>query len=281
MEELGLDSLWVTENISSTSPSLECFTALSFMAASTSKLIVGTSVLLLPLRNPILVAQHVNSLDVLSGGRVVLGVGIGDVNSEHEAWGGVISERGSRCDEALEVMRRLWTEDFVTFHGKHYNLDDYTLNPKPKQQPHPPIWVGGHAEGVFRRAGRFGDGFTPVGHSPEDCMRMFEKVKAYAVDAGRDPDAIEFTFHGYLCLGDSKEESARVSSEVLTKRYNGPTNVPADTPAVFGTPEHAKETLRAYIDVGVTHFVFNMTCRPEDAISHAEVLAKEVLPGLR
>ncbi|MFQ5875080.1 MAG: TIGR03619 family F420-dependent LLM class oxidoreductase, partial [Dehalococcoidia bacterium] len=171
VEELGFDSLWVTENITSNAPALECFTALSFMAAHTSRLIIGTSVLLLPLRNPILVAQTVNSLDVLSGGRVVLGVGVGDVNSDHEAYGGKIKERGGRCDEALEVIKKLWTESSVDYYGKFYQLNDYSLLPRPKQQPHPPIWVGGHAEAVLRRAARWADAYIPVGVTLEQCAR--------------------------------------------------------------------------------------------------------------
>ncbi|MFQ5933711.1 MAG: LLM class flavin-dependent oxidoreductase [Dehalococcoidia bacterium] len=279
VEELGFDSLWVTENISSDAPALECFIALSFMAANTSRLTIGTSVLLLPLRNPVLVAQTVNSLDILSGGRLVLGVGVGDVNSEHEAYGGVISERGSRCDESLELMKRLWTESPVTFHGRHYTLNDYVLLPRPVQKPHPPIWVGGHAESVLRRAGQWADGYIPVGMSPERCVGLFEKVESYARSYGRSPSSIARTFHGYLCLSDSREESARITSRVLTKRY-GPTEVSADIPALFGTPEECRKTLREYIEIGVTHFVFNMTCQPEEAISQAEVVAKEVLPQL-
>ena len=130
VEELGFDSIWVTENISSGASSLECFTALSFIAANTSKLVLGPSVMLLPLRNPVLVAQTVVSLDILSGGRVVLGVGIGNDTPEHAAFGGNARHRASRSDEALEIIKRLWTEDSVTFHGKHYHMDDYQLVPR-------------------------------------------------------------------------------------------------------------------------------------------------------
>ena len=142
VEELGLDSIWVTENIGSGAPALECFTALSFMAAHTSKLMVGTSVMLLPLRNPVMVAQTVASLDILSGGRAVLGVGVGNESPDFAAYGGNVRERASRSDEALEIIKRLWTENSVTFHGKHFDLDDYQLLPKPVQKPHPPIHVG-------------------------------------------------------------------------------------------------------------------------------------------
>ena len=285
VEELGYDSLWVTENITTNSPALECFTALSFMAAHTSRLIIGTSVILLPLRNPVLVAQTVNSLDILSGGRVVLGIGVGDPSSgedgDFQAYGGSPQERGGRCDESLEVLKRVWTEPSVSFSGKYYQLRDYTLLPRPQQQPHPPIWVGGHADAVLRRAGRWADGYNPVGVTPEHCARLFEKVGSYARGYGRDPSSITKTLHIYLCLADSPEESARISTEVLTARYQSATSPDADGPFLFGTPERCREIIQSFTDIGVSHFVFNMTCYPEEALSQAEVFAQEVLPHWR
>ncbi len=284
VEELGYDSLWVTENISSDSPALECFTALSFMAAHTSRLTIGTSVLLLPLRNPVLVAQTVNSLDVLSGGRVVLGVGVGgpggsgSEDRDFQAYGASVQERGGRCDEALEVMKRLWTETSVTYEGSYYRLRDYTLLPRPIQQPHPPIWVGGHAEGVLRRAGRWADGYIPVGKTPEECARLYERVGAYAREYGRDPSSITRALHISLCLADTPAEAARISEEVLTRRYNSPTSPSADGPFLYGSPERCRQTLQAFIDAGVAHFVFNMNCYPGQALSQLEVVAREVLP---
>ena len=132
---------------------MECFTALSFMAAHTSKLMVGTSVMLLPLRNPVMVAQTVASLDILSGGRAVLGVGVGNEGPDLKAYGGNVRHRASWSDEALEVIKRLWTEDSVTFHGKHFDLDEYQLVPKPVQKPHPRIHVGGGAASVVSEGG--------------------------------------------------------------------------------------------------------------------------------
>ena len=184
VEELGLDSIWVTENIGSRAPALECFTALSFMAAHTSKLMVGTSVMLLPLRNPVMVAQTVASLDILSGGRAVLGVGVGNEGPDLKAYGGNVRHRASWSDEALEVIKRLWTEDSVTFHGKHFDLDEYQLVPKPVQKPHPRIHVGGGAASVVRRAGRFADSLIPVSKTPEESKAMFERAEEHSAGVG-------------------------------------------------------------------------------------------------
>ena len=156
---------------------MECFTALSFMAAHTSKLMLGPSVMLLPLRNPVMVAQTVASLDILSGGRAVLGVGVGNEGPDFKAYGGNVRHRASWSDEALEVIKRLWTEDSVTFHGKHFDLDEYQLIPKPVQKPHPRIHVGGGASSVVRRAGRFADSLIPVSKTPDEAKAMFEKAE--------------------------------------------------------------------------------------------------------
>ena len=281
VEELGLNSLWVTDNISSDAPALECFTALSFMAAHTTRLMVGTSVLLLPLKNPVQVAQTVNSLDVLSGGRVVLGVGVGDESQDFGAFGGNLRERAGRADEALEVIRRLWTEDSVTFQGKYFQVEDYTLLPRPLQKPHPPIHVGGSAETVVRRAGQYADALIPVSQTPDKAKVMFERAEAYARDYGRDPSYLTRVMHIFLCFSDNREESARISCEVLTKRYKRPTAPSADGPNLFGTPAQARDMVQSFIDVGVTEFVFNMVCQPEEAISQVEVLAREVMPAWR
>ena len=215
VEELGLDSIWVTENIGSGAPALECFTALSFMAAHTSKLMVGTSVMLLPLRNPVMVAQTVASLDILSGGRAVLGVGVGNESPDFAAYGGNVRERASRSDEALEIIKRLWTEDSVTFHGKHFNLDDYQLLPKPVQKPHPPIHVGGGAASVVRRAGRFANSLIPVSKTPEEAKAMFEQAEEHARESGRDDSAMTRVMHLFLCFSGSAEESAEIASGCL------------------------------------------------------------------
>lgn len=281
VEELGFDSIWVTENISSGASSLECFTALSFMAANTSRLMLGPSVMLLPLRNPVLVAQTVASLDILSGGRVVLGVGIGNDTPEHAVFGGNPRERASRSDEALEIIKRLWTEDSVTFHGKHYHMDGYQLVPKPVQKPHPRIHVGGGAATVVRRAGRFADSLIPVSKTPAEARAMFESAEQTARDSGRDASSMTRVMHLFLCFADSSEEAASIASGVFTRRYNSETNVPPDSPHLLGTPDHIRDTLQSFIEVGVTEFVMNVVCPPLEGISQAERFANEVMVGFR
>lgn len=281
VEDLGFDSIWVTENISSGAQSLECFTALSFMAAHSGKLMLGPSVMLLPIRNPILVAQTVASLDILSGGRAVLGVGVGEVTPNLAAHGVNFRERASRSNEALEIIKKLWTEDSVTFHGRHFDMDDYQLVPRPVQKPHPRIHVGGGAVSVVRRAGRFADSLIPVSKTPDEARAMFESAEQTARDSGRDASAMTRVMHLFLCFAHSPEEAASIASGVFTRRYNSQTNVPPDAPHLLGPTDHIRNTLQSFIDVGVTEFVMNLVCPPEQGLSHAERFAKEVMPGFR
>lgn len=279
VEELGFDSIWVTENISSGAPALECFTALSFMAANTGKLMLGPSVTLLPLRNPVLVAQTVASLDILSGGRVVFGVGVGNDTPEFLAYGGNARERASRSDEALEIIKRLWTQNSVTFHGKHFHLDDYQLLPKPAQKPHPRIHVGGGAASVVRRAGRFADSLIPVSKTPAEARAMFESAEQTARESGRDASAMTRVMHIFMCFADSPEEAADIASGVYTRRANSKTEIPPDSPHLLGSPHRIADTLQSYIDIGVTEFVMNLVCPPEQGLSQAERFAKEIMPA--
>ena len=146
VEGLGFDSLWVTENVHSDVPSLEPLITLGIIAANTNRVTIGPAVLLLPLRSPVGLAHAVASLDRLSHGRFILGVGAGgDAAEGYQAYGIPLEERGRRCDEALEIMTSLWTKESVSFTGKFSDFRDYVLGAKPVQKPHPPIWLGGSA----------------------------------------------------------------------------------------------------------------------------------------
>ena len=205
VEELGYDSIWLIENLASGSPGLECFTTLGYMAACSTRLKIGTSVLLLPMRNPLLVAQAYSSLDVLSEGRVILGVGVGDSGS-HIAIGSDKRTRGARCEEHVELIRKVWSEESVTYAGKFTAVSDHRQTPRPVQTPHPPIWVGGHSKAALERAARHADGFITVGATPSQCREMFDVLDKQAKDLGRP--ALTRAAHAYLCIDDD-QESAR------------------------------------------------------------------------
>ena len=171
-------------------PILEALMTLSHIAAVTNRVTLGTEVLVLPQRQPTLVAKQVSTLDTLSGGRVRLGVGVGWQESEYDALGEDFHTRGARMDEAIRMLRAYWTEPRVDFDGKHYHLTAMAMEPKPPQG-RIPIWVGGNSEAALRRVGQLGDGWLASRISEAtDARRAIDAIRRHAEEAGRDPDAI-------------------------------------------------------------------------------------------
>ena len=176
IEALGFDTLWITENVHSGADALEPLTTLSFMSAHTKRINLGPSVLLLPLRNAVGLAHAVATLDRLSEGRLILGVGAGgNVPGSFEAYGASSQTRGLYCDEALEVMHSLWTGVPVTYHGKLLELENYVLGGKPTARPHPSIWVGGTAEGVLKENCPLRERLHPPQHQLAEVPGVVEK----------------------------------------------------------------------------------------------------------
>jgi len=172
-------------------PILEAFMTLAYVAAVTSRIRLGTEVLVLPQRQPVLVAKQVSTLDTLSGGRVRLGVGVGWQASEYEALGEDFKNRGARMDEALALLRACWSAPSIDFAGKHYQLRAMGMEPKPPQGCSLPLWIGGNSEAAYRRVGTYGDGW--LGSRVADAAsarQIFETIRRHAIAAGRNPDAI-------------------------------------------------------------------------------------------
>jgi probable F420-dependent oxidoreductase len=172
-------------------PILEALMTLSYLAGATSRVTLGTEVLVLPQREPTLVAKQVSTLDTLSGGRVRLGVGVGWQESEYAALGEDFHTRGARMDEAIALLRTYWGEAKVSFAGEHYRADAMGMEPKPPQGRGLPIWVGGNSDAAFRRVGRLGDGWlaSRVAEA-EDGRRSIDTIRRHAEKAGRDPGSI-------------------------------------------------------------------------------------------
>lgn len=175
-------------------PIIEALMSLSFFAAVTRRIGLGTEVLVLPQRHPTLVAKQVATLDTLSGGRVRLGVGVGWQESEYDALGFPFAERGARMDEAIELLRKCWSNDPVTSDGPYYPVSSMAMEPKPPQGGALPIWVGGHAPAALRRAGRLGDGWMAVRAMAdlEQATKDIATVRRHAEQAGRDPSTLGF-----------------------------------------------------------------------------------------
>lgn len=193
-EGLGFDSLWVPDHVLRVfGPVLDPLTTLAFLAGSTRRIQLGTSVLVLPYRHPVPLANVVSSLDVLSGGRLVLGVGAGWNEGEFAATGTSPCERGARTDEALEVLTRLWSGGPASYAGRFYSVEDADLGTDPLTEGGPPILVGGKSDAALRRALRFANGWNGFGDTPEQILDVRERLARMSENLGRDSETLEIS----------------------------------------------------------------------------------------
>lgn len=245
LEDLGFDSLWLSER--ATGPTLDPLVALSTAAGRTTRLKLGTSVQVLPGRNPVLLAKEWATLDVLSGGRTLPAFGLGVVDPvEQQAFGVAREERASRFDEALPLLRRLWTEETVDHHGTWFHLDGVGIGVRPVQRP-PDVWLGGRAPGELRRVGRLADGWLPSFTTPEVAAAGREVVVAAATDAGRtiDPE------HWGALVAYAPGEIPPGVAELVAKRLPG-----VDAAAVVPVGHAAlRRVLEGFVAVGFSKLV--------------------------
>jgi probable F420-dependent oxidoreductase len=227
---------------------LEPLAMMGVLVGLTSRVRIGTSVLVVPYRNPVVTAKMLATLDVMSGGRLILGAGVGWMKEEFEAvQAPPFSERGKITDEYLRLMREMWTREPVEFVGAHYRLAPASALPKPRQPGGIPIWIGGHTDAALRRTGELGDAWHPIAMRPPAMLlpdEYVEKVKiihGWAVKAGRDPARIGL--------------SVRVPLELAPKR--GKASV-SDAPGFRGSAAEVIQHIRSYQALGVSHFVFDL-----------------------
>ena len=245
-EALGFDSVWVSDHIvvpRSAIPRFgevffEPFTTLAYVAGKTQRIRLGTSVIILPYRHPLFMGKALATLDVLSGGRLIVGAAVGWLAEEFEALGIPFTERGARSDEALRVMRTLWTEAEPRFEGRFFRFSGIKAEPKPLQKPHPPIWIGGNSPAAFRRAAEFAGAWHPSHRPVEEIAAGARQFKALAKARGRDPKSLEIV--------------ARAPLRVIT---NG--DAPEPRPLLVGTPEQIVNDIGKYKEAGVTGFMFD------------------------
>jgi probable F420-dependent oxidoreductase len=278
IEAAGFDSLWVGDHVSFYIPVLESLTLLAFLAAVTERIRLCTGVYLLPLRHPTTTAKVTSTLDMLSGGRLTLGIGVGgEFPPEFEACGVPLDERGPRTDEAIEILRRLWTEDQVAYAGRHFSFGPISLSPKPSQKQGPPIIVGGRKGPTFRRAGVLGDGYISHMCSAEQYAANMEKIAAHAVRAGRAPRPFETASFLFTVLDDSYDAALDRAAKLLETIYNRPFRDAARKYCLLGRPEDWLEQMQEFARAGSRHFVFSLL---SDADEFLEAYRDVVRPGL-
>src|SRR5262245_62158484 len=242
-------------------PFFDPLTVLAFLSGCTEKITLGMSVLVLPYRHPLYWAKIATTIDQLSVGRLIMGVGVGWMQEEFNALGASFKERGQISDEQLRLLDRLWTDDHISFHGNHYNLDNIAFSPKPFQNPRIPIWVGGEGKLAQRRAGTYGDAWFPyfVRITPSELGKRFEHVRQTAREAGRDPDQVTLA----CCLPIELTSQA----------------IPQEMDYLKGSTRQVTEGLQEFQNVGVTHIglQFMVPHYPERR-EQVERFAREVLP---
>jgi probable F420-dependent oxidoreductase len=207
-EELGFHSAWVMDQTLGTAPALEPITTLAYAAAATESIRLGVGVIVAPLRQPVQLARDLATLDQLSRGRLILGVGLGDRTNFYPAFGLSASHRVARFIEGLDLLKRSWTEDAMTFTGRFWQTEDLAVNPKPYQKPRPPIWFGGGSKPAIDRAVRHGDGWMGAGSSTLDQFKEQASVVRDALAAiGRDPAAFTIAKRVYIAVSTNRDRS--------------------------------------------------------------------------
>lgn len=280
-EECGVDSVWVSDHViipdeaasvypydpaPRPSPALlhrleqfyDALTTLAFIAGATTRIRLGVSVYVMPIRNPILTAKIVASLDALSRGRVIFGCGVGWLREEFDALHAPFDDRGARTDEYLRICQALWTHDVTPLPGPLYSTAAVRARPKPQQQPYPPIWIGGNSDAALRRAVRLGDGWHPIDLSPAAIMAKRSVLDELCAVARRDSAEITISMRGTL-------------------RF-----IAAETPApawLAGTPEKIRADVAAYAAAGVAYLVLNLrdATTIDGMVAQLERVAGEVM----
>lgn len=284
-EELGFDSAWVSDHIilprqvasfypyspdgtpafSPDQPYYDPLSTLNFLAGCTHRLRLGTHVLIIPYRNPVLAAKMIATLDTLSEGRITLGVGVGWMEEEFQALGlDTFAERGAVTNEYLRLFKELWTAENPEFNGRYAQTAGAGFLPKPVQKPHPPLWIGGHTGPALRRAAALGDGWMPIGLrppavlEPEELAGKIAQLRRLTVQAGRPGDAVTPCF----------------STDVEFDRTAGP-----GRRLMQGIPEQIAADLRQYQDIGVQNFILGFRVNSAAALQEAmEQFSREVMP---
>jgi probable F420-dependent oxidoreductase len=282
VEELGFDYLGCGEHVMFYGPVSNTFISLSIAAGVTKRIKLLSSVVLLPLYPAALVAKMGAALDAASGGRYNFGVGIGgEFPKEFEACGVPVNQRGSRTNEALEVITKLWTEKDVVFDGKYTKLGGVTIEPAPAQKPHPPIWVAGRKEPAMKRTAKYANGWLPYMYTPQQLHESIEAINRFRKDYGRGASPFTpgvFIFTAVHANGDTGRQMA---AERLGKQYNQDFSKLIGKYALAGTPEDCRKRLQEYIDAGARMVVLPSACPANYVAENTRLIAKEIIPAFR
>jgi len=283
MEQLGFDSLWVWDHVllgvEPNFPIIEALTLLTAIAARTKKIKLGTGVLVLPLRNPVLLAKQLSSMDLLSEGRLIMGWASGWYKREFDAVGVPFEQRGKIMDENLEIITKFWTEPMVKGQYTYHKIPAGVMYPKPVQKPRPPILIGGYVDRVLKRAAVAGDGWLTYFYRPDSFARSWSKIRDFAKEAGKDPDHLLNGAQLPIRIGKSRAAVESEMMEWLGKEWDyAAWSESTKDSAVIGTVDECVEQLKAHLAVGVQKLIF-VPYRYE--MEQIEIIAREIIPRLK
>ena len=278
-EDLGYDSVWIGDSLTAR-PRHEPLTLLAAIAGRTRRVQLGTAVLLPALRNPVVLAHIVSTLDQASDGRVILGYGIaGDVpniRAEFEAAGVPFEKRIGRMIEGLQLCRALWSGEPVDWNGR-WTLKGQQIGPVPAQKGGPPVWVGGSHENAMRRAARHFDGWFPTGPSVEVCGPQWQQIQKLAVEEGRKPDNLTYAQYLTVAVDDSREKGVARIDKFLEAYYGVPGPVLRKRMSSFSGPaEEAAAWIKSYVDAGASHLCIRFAGDHENSLKTMAALRQQM-----
>jgi probable F420-dependent oxidoreductase len=275
-EELGFHSLWVQDETLGAPATLGPVELLTYAAALTQRARLGTAVLVLPTRSPVHLAKSLATLDQLSQGRLIVGVGLGGDTARYPAFGISADRRTARFTGAIDLMRRLWAEPLVTSESPFWTLERVTLEPRPVQQPHPPIWIGARRPAALRRAAALGDGFIGAGASSvAEFAEAVRLVREGLAERGRDPASFTVSKRVYIAVHGDRTRTGRRLEDWFGRFYR--TSGLAEKVAVWGGPEECADRLSEVAARGAELIILNPVFDEQEQI---ERLASEVLPRI-
>jgi len=282
VDDCGYDSLWVGDHIAFAVAIFDPLLQLAQAAVVSRRLKLGTNVYLVPLRHPVPVAKQVATLDHLSEGRLIFGVGVGgEFPKEFAACGVPLTERGSRLTAAMPLLRQLWSGAPVSYDGRYFGpFTDVSMQPPARQPGGPPIWVGGRADAALARAGRLADGWISYVITPETYRAGLEKIAAAAEAAGRKIARFGTGHLLFARLDVSYEQALDAAAATLSHRYAMDFRRAAERYAALGRAEQVAARIRAFHDAGVRHLVLDLVGPYEERPQQIEAFAREVMPLL-
>ena len=282
MEKLGYESLWAWDHIllgvEPNFPIIESLSILTAIAARTTKIKLGTGILVVPMRNPVILAKQLATIDLISNGRLLVGAAVGWYKREFMAMGVDFHQRGKIMETSLDILTRLWTEDRLTVDFPPYLIKDAVMFPKPVQKPRPPILIGGYVEAVLRRAATKGDGWLTYYYTADSFASNWAKIRGFAEEAGRNPDELQSTNQLPIAVGPRAKVEGPMREWLQTEWDYAAWSESTAESAIMGTVDECVEQLLKHVKTGIDRIIFVPYRYQDDQL---EIIAKEIIPKLQ